>query len=166
MSERRFAEAKDEYERARAMRQRREELRKETHAECVSMLTLAGISVDRAWELANGYWPDSPDYDDVRRPWWLFQTPLGLIRIGRRKRVIEIDWSATKIRAVVTDEGVTKDETMVHAWGVEKAVTYLRSLRERATMATVLPCARIGCNAPSRGEDDFCSDTCRDWGQQ
>lgn len=92
-------------------------------------MTLAGFVVRKSWELANGYWPDHPDYDDVREPWWLFLTDLGLIRIGWRKRVIAIDWEACEVRGIVTDDDVTKDATSVHAWKVEKAVEYLRALR-------------------------------------
>ena len=77
----------DEYERGRAMHRRREEMRTTSREEVLSILALAGLKPTRTWELANGYWPDAPDYDDVRYPWWLAQTSIGLIRIGRRKRL-------------------------------------------------------------------------------
>lgn len=78
----------------------------------------------RMYCLANEY---DPERDD---PWWLVETNLGMIKIGWRKRVINIDWSATAIRKVVTDEDVTKDETMVHAWSTLKAIEYLTVLRQ------------------------------------
>jgi hypothetical protein len=98
----------------------------------LALLLLAGIEHKAVYEIANQYWPDVPDYYETRRssPWWLIQTPAGLIEIGWRKRVISIDWSATAIRGLVTDDNVTKDETMVHAWGYDKAVEYLIHLAQ------------------------------------
>jgi hypothetical protein len=123
----------EEWERKSAITKRRQDMRSDSHVEVVSILTLAGLKPERMWELANGYWPDSPDYDDVRTPWWLAQTSVGLIRIGWRKRVIEIDWSATGNEVSVTDDDVTKWLTMVHAYSTAKAVEYLTKLREVVT---------------------------------
>lgn len=117
----------------RDMHSHRERMAKDSRAEVTSILTLAGLPPTRMWELANGYWPLAPEYDDVRRPWWLAQTSLGLIEIGWRKRVLSIDWSATDVRAIVTDDEVTKEETMVHAYTTPKAVECLTRLRETAT---------------------------------
>lgn len=114
------------------MHTHRDRMREESEGEVESMLTLAGLKPTRMWELANRYWPLSPNYDDVRRPWWLAMTSVGLIEIGRRKRVISISWKATNVRVVVTEDDVTKDEAMVHAWSHAKAVEYLTRLRERA----------------------------------
>lgn len=118
------------------MHSRRDRMRRETRDESTSILTLAGLRPERMWELANGYWPNAPDYDDVRRPWWLAKTSLGLIRIGWRKRVLEIEWEATDLRVVVTEDDVTKSKTMVHAWSSAKAVEYLTRLRESAPSKT------------------------------
>ena len=118
-----------DYERDRATHARREKMVAETRDEVASILTLAGLRPERMWELANGYWPLAPSYDDVRSPWWLAQTSIGLVRIGWRKRVVEIDWEATGIKAVVTEDDVTKGATMVHAWTTAKAVEYLQRLR-------------------------------------
>jgi hypothetical protein len=119
---------------SREMRHRREEMREKTRREVESIFTLAGFAIPRRmWELANGYWPDSPEYDDVRSPWWLVQTSIGLIRIGNRKRVLSIDWEACEVRGLVTQDDVTKGDSMVHAWTVEKAVEYMRELRRLAT---------------------------------
>lgn len=119
-----------QWERDHEVRVRRETMRNEARAEVESILTLAELKPERMWELANGYWPDTPCYDDVRRPWWLAQTSIGLIRLGWRKRVLEIAWEATEVRGIVTDDDTTKGETMVHAWGVAKAVAYVTRLRE------------------------------------
>jgi hypothetical protein len=120
----------DEHERERAIHRRREQMVTETREEVTSILTLAGLKPERMWELANGYWPLAPAYDDVRSPWWLAQTSIGLIRIGSRKRVISIEWDACKVRGIVTTDDVTKGETMVHAWSASKAIEYLQRLRQ------------------------------------
>ena len=58
-------------------------------------------------------------------PWFLVTTKIGVIKIGWRKRVINIDWSETEVRKIISDDDVTKDETMIHAWAYEKAAEYL-----------------------------------------
>ncbi len=50
-----------------------------------------------------------------------------------RKRVISINWEATTIRTIVTDDEVTKGEDHVHAYGTLKAVEYLTTLNAMAT---------------------------------
>lgn len=112
---------------------RRGKMREESRAETDAIVKLAGFTISHVWELTNQYWGDSPMNDDVRTPWWLVMTEIGPIRIGRRKRVIEIEWDACAVRAIVTDDEVTKKTTLVHAWTVEKAITYLKELRRAAT---------------------------------
>ena len=123
----------DEHERERAMHRRREEMVTKTREEVTSILTLAGLRPDRMWELANSYWPLAPTYDDVRSPWWLARTSIGLIQLGWRKRVISIDWRECEVRGIVTSDDVTKENYMVHAYSASKAVEYLQRLREIAT---------------------------------
>jgi hypothetical protein len=105
-----------------------------TRLEALSLFALAGIPVERVWALVDGYGydPDDTRYFETlpRQVWWLAKTPFGLIQIGWRKRVIHIDWSETAVRRVITDEDVTKSETVVHAWSPAKAVEYLTSLRQ------------------------------------
>lgn len=112
------------------VQEKREEMRKKSRAQAEAIMALAGFTVTRTWELVNQYWPDSPKYDDVRTPWWLFLTEIGPVQIGCRKRVLCIDWSACTVRGVVTTDDVTKNETMVHAWSETKAVEYLSQLRQ------------------------------------
>jgi hypothetical protein len=112
------------------MRERRENLRKQSRDEAEAIFRLAGFKVTAEWELRNGYWPDEPDYDDVRSPWWLFQTEAGLIEFGRRKHVFSIDWSACQFRGIVTNDDVTKGDSMVHAGTIEKAIEYLQALHQ------------------------------------
>ena len=110
-----------------------------------ALFLLAGLDIESFYKLENPYWPDCEEYAEVRRksPWWLVKTKHGLIKIGWRKRVINIDWSDTPYHSGVskfadgrdidalTNDDVTKDESMVHAWSYAKAVQYLSSLRLR-----------------------------------
>jgi hypothetical protein len=80
-------------------------------------------------EIPNGYCSQSCC---LHLPWLIVTTPAGHIRIGWRKRVIEIDWSrttGTKTAAeLFPNENVTKSERMIHAWGNYEAKTYLRAI--------------------------------------
>jgi hypothetical protein len=102
-----------------------------------AIFLLAGIEISSVFQLANEYWPDTPDYADLRResPWWLVRTAAGLVKIGWRKRVISIEWSDTCVRQVVTQDDVTKDDTMVHAYSYAKAVEYLTTFRRSMEIA-------------------------------
>lgn len=77
-------------------------------------------------EIENGY------YKESLRPWFVVTTPKGRIKIGWRKRVININWSDTKIEleaeALFPEEDVTKFNKTIHAWGLEKAQEYLNVL--------------------------------------
>jgi hypothetical protein len=103
-----------------------------THDDVVSLVTLSGFQVLRTWKLQNGYWGNLPESNE-HSPWWLVKTESGLIQVGWRKRVLEIDWSDTGIRFVVTEDDVTKSDSMVHAWSIAKAVEYLTALKGRST---------------------------------
>lgn len=80
----------------------RAQMRNKSRAETVGILTLADLRPSRMWELANGYWPASPRYDDVRWPWWLAQTSIGLNRENGYDLRVDVDacseWSATSGR--------------------------------------------------------------------
>lgn len=122
----------DEAQIAHRMRDRR---RTESEAEMRAIFTLAGFVVSQVWELYNRYWPDTPEYDAVRSPWWLMQTEIGPVQIGWRKRVINIRWDGCKFRGEVTSDDVTKSDVMVHAWSSSEAVKYLTALRLAALRA-------------------------------
>jgi len=68
------------------------------------------------------------------KPWFQVTTRLGVIIIGWRKSVISIDWSGSAVAyeatALFTNEDVTKDRCLIHAWSYEKAREYLRTLFE------------------------------------
>lgn len=69
---------------------------------------------------------------NVHDPWLIVTTSKGRIKIGWRKRVISIDWSGSAIQHRANDlfkgEEVTKDEKLIHAWGIEKAQEYINAL--------------------------------------
>lgn len=111
------------------MHRLREKLRSDSRRTYEAIFQLAGFTVSHVWELANGYWPLAPEYDEVRVPWWLFMTEIGPVQIGYRKRVMHIEWTACANRIVVTEDQVTKSETYVHASSDVKAIEYLRALR-------------------------------------
>lgn len=97
----------------------------------IKMLHEKPLSIKR---LPNGYCGDGDGVDRSDRceicaasPWWEVDFKnVGPITIGWRKRVIEINWLSTgrKISGV-TDDEVTKSETMVHAYGYSRALEYL-----------------------------------------
>jgi hypothetical protein len=64
-------------------------------------------------------------------PWYLAQVGNGpVFKIGWRKSVINIDWSASGLRlgSLFASEDVTKDSGHIHAHGYEKAAEYLGKL--------------------------------------
>ena len=111
-----------------------------TEEKARAFFTLADIPVTHVWELVNQYWEvwcENTGKECPRGPWWLMQTPYGLIRIGWRKRVISIEWEASGVRGEVTEDSVTKDDTCVHAWDDEKVVEYLKAWKALAESAEV-----------------------------
>jgi hypothetical protein len=106
-------------------------------AELKALFLLADIPLLKYYRIENEYWlPGSKEA--LASPWWLvkFDNAFGLIKIGWRKRVIVIDWSDTQIPIPdLTDDDVTKESMMIHAWGYAKALTYLQHLDLRLRQA-------------------------------
>lgn len=113
----------------------------------LSLFEDAGIETLKVWKLHNRYCDNKyrRNADDqcsppsikstnaqisIISPWWLVKTQIGLIEIGWLERVINIDWSETPIRKIITEDIVTKSETFVHAWDLGKAVEYLQNLSD------------------------------------
>lgn len=98
-----------------------------------ALFVLTGFNVSHMEQLVNGYWgTTTEDFAKLsaENPWWLMFTEYGPIRIGPRKRVISIEWEQTKLRQrVSTDDSVTSDLTVIHAWTLAKCVEYLTDLR-------------------------------------
>lgn len=74
----------------------------------------------------------------AHRPWFLFHTPIGDIKIGWRKRVINItfmeNFAQFNFAKLFADEDVTKRDEKgcrtIHAWGKEKMYQYLTAVQE------------------------------------
>jgi hypothetical protein len=98
---------------------------------------LAGFGSDAILveELPNGY---CPDYCCAHLKWFLVTTKLGRIKIGWRKRVINIDWSDTKdtktSEELFPSESTTKETRLIHAWGYEKARAYVGAILTGVTL--------------------------------
>ena len=77
-------------------------------------------------KIPSQYAPNDPYYPD----WYRVTTPKGIITLGPRKRVYEIDYSeleGDKIPAndLFEKENVTASEFYVHAWSIDKLIEYL-----------------------------------------
>lgn len=101
------------------------------------LFLLAGFTEFVLEDIPNEYCPC-----EVCGPWFLLrQSGKGrrgkrVLKIGWRKRVINIDWSEytsnPDLLAKFDGEDVTKWETGIHAWGKEKAIEYLTIIRQAA----------------------------------
>lgn len=109
-----------------------------------ALFLLAGIEVTAVYKIENRYWPEA--YVEMRQksPWWLVKTSAGLVRIGWRKRVIEIEWTDTPVRVIVTTDDVTKTDDLVHAWSHGQALIYLSSLGTEFRRAALNPTPSTG----------------------
>lgn len=77
-------------------------------------------------EIPNGY---CSDYCCKHLAWFIVTTKKGRIKIGWRKRVINITWDDSLIKEkaeiLFPNEDVTKFDKTIHAWGLEKAKEYI-----------------------------------------
>lgn len=80
-------------------------------------------------EISNEY---CSDWCCKHLPWFVVYNAFGPIKIGWRKRVINIDWSKTIIHytadELFPDERVTKGDKYIHANNLEKAKEYITKL--------------------------------------
>jgi hypothetical protein len=92
-------------------------------------------------EIPNGYWGDDHPAG-VLNPWLLVTTRIGVFKVGFRKRVIELSWEDTDAKSVdgdeiFKDEGVTVEQSMVHAWSFEKLGEYIARIFEEYDKSNV-----------------------------
>lgn len=70
-------------------------------------------------------------------PWFIVTTEAGRIKIGWRKRVINIDWSDTtgtkKAEELFRDDQSTKGDRYIHAWSLEDAARIITRILNTAT---------------------------------
>lgn len=91
------------------------------------ILVRAEIPFSEIYLIPNEYGSDLDFYG----PWIMVETPRGRLKMGWRKRVINIDWSLMGMQVTpetFASEEVTKWATGIHAWSSEKAVEYLRKI--------------------------------------
>lgn len=69
-------------------------------------------------------------------PWFIVTTSVGRIKIGSRKRVINIDWKDTvgtlESDELFSDEETTKGNKYIHAWSLEDATRYVEKILSTA----------------------------------
>lgn len=82
-----------------------------------------------AKEIPNEY---CGSYCCAHKPWFLVTTKAGVIKIGMRKSVVNIDWSQSDVKNTCHDlfssEDVTMGERYIHAWSQDKAREYLNAI--------------------------------------
>lgn len=83
--------------------------------------------------------PNEYDTWEGYAPWFIINTPDGDIKIGWRKRVINIEWLDTykQFSNTFENEDVTRgfgkygdNNRFIHAWGIEKCIEYLKAAKE------------------------------------
>lgn len=83
-------------------------------------------------DIANEYDSDSP------RRWLIVTSRIGRIKLGWRKRVINIDWEDSIVKATADElfheEQVTKEDHFIHAWNYPKAKQYLEKIFNQAAV--------------------------------
>ena len=94
-----------------------------------SAFQMAGYQASQLIAIPNQY--GSGDY---LGPWFEVRTELGVITIGWRRRVIQIDWSQTgRDLEHLFEEAGTKAAQYVHAYGYREASEYLGRIRVALT---------------------------------
>lgn len=99
------------------------------------VFTRAGMEHVIMKPIPNGYCPC-----EVCGPWFEVQTPYGMITLGWRKRVINVDCNWVDLRALFPEENVTMGKDYIHAWGYDKAVEYIKKIVEAKLTSKELQC--------------------------
>ncbi len=93
----------------------------------------AGFKVSKVYILENKYWPLNDAYLEIRskNPWFLLKTQFGLIEVGKRKRVIHLDWSDINNKQITPKEGeewITNCPGFIHSYSNEALMSNLFKL--------------------------------------
>lgn len=95
----------------------------------VAMLSCFGEQPIFVEDLPNQY---CHDYCCSMLQWHNVTTRVGVITLGPRKRVINIDWTKTKDTKTAEElfphEKVTKGDRSIHAWTIDKARAYVSAI--------------------------------------
>lgn len=82
-------------------------------------------------EIPNGY---CSQWCCKQKPWFVVTTKRGRIKLGWRKRVLEINWNDSNIKhkadEIFPNDNVTKFDKLIHAWGYDKAREYINVLMQ------------------------------------
>jgi hypothetical protein len=103
--------------------------REEHVVELTGLFHLAGFDFIHVETIDSEYCSKSCCY---KFPWIIVTTPKGRIKLGWRKRVMNLDWSDSDLgidgEKMFADQNVTKGKSYIHCWGKEKAIEYLKKL--------------------------------------
>ena len=98
-------------------------------AELTKLFELAGFDTIHVETINNEYCSRSCCY---KYPWIIVTTKKGRIKLGWRKRVMNLDWSNSDLKVdgqkIFKDEETTTGTSYIHCWSKEKAVEYLKKL--------------------------------------
>jgi hypothetical protein len=107
-------------------------------AKLTALFPVAGLSPIFIEDVPNEYGPAGSE-ETINQPWLMVTAPIGHIKIGWRRSVINIDWSRSLVQesgetlfpAESTTKGGSHDRDssrFIHAHGYEKAAEYLKVL--------------------------------------
>lgn len=117
-----------------------EEKKAKIIADYTQCLTAAGMTYTDIQEVPNEY---CRQHCCLIVPWAVYQTLNGPVKIGWRKHVLNISWTADifggfpRANELFPNEDVTKGEYSIHAWGYSKATEYLKALSDWAKSKNV-----------------------------
>ena len=97
--------------------------------ELTEIFKLAGFDAIHVKTVDNQYCSKACCY---KYPWIIVTTKKGRIKLGWRKRVMNLDWSESDIKEIgielFKDEKTTTGESYIHCWSKDKAIEYLKKL--------------------------------------
>lgn len=88
-------------------------------------------------------WQEIPnEYTQIGYPWYLVATNRGIIKVGWRKRVIELNWEGSFIEqsavGLFPNEDVTRSGRLIHTWSYEKLLEYVQILLAAPSSASAV----------------------------